>query len=65
MGGVAAYCELARRGVELPTIVLSAYVDEERHSLDQLGPLPEDQILHKPVDASHLLRIMDRVTTGR
>ena len=65
MGGVAAYCELARRGLELPTIVLSAYVDEERHSLDQLAPLPEDQILHKPVDATHLLRIVDRVITAR
>jgi len=65
MGGVAAYRELARRGVELPTVVLSAYLEDERDSLCQIGALADDQILDKPVDAARLLAVMERVTAGR
>jgi CheY-like chemotaxis protein len=62
MGGIEVFKELASRGLDLPTIVLSAYVDEERESLDaDLGGVPPEQIVRKPVQADHLLQLVAQV----
>jgi CheY-like chemotaxis protein len=65
MSGVDTYRELSRRGLLPPTIVLSAYLEEERGSLDGLPGLRADHIVGKPVNGEHLLALMSRLSAAR
>ncbi len=58
LSGVEVYLELKRRGVALPTIVVSGQPEEESDDLDTLRDLSVTGVLTKPFDPVQLLKAL-------
>jgi two-component system response regulator HydG len=58
MNGIDVCLELKRRGYQIPTVVVSAYANDEQNA-SQLRALEVTGILQKPFDPADLLKILD------
>jgi CheY-like chemotaxis protein len=64
LSGLEVCLELQRRGRSLPTILATAYAQEETAMLDQLQTLSVTGVLTKPFDPAQLLAIVETATRG-
>ena len=64
VNGIETYLELGRSGALPPTIVVSAYLEQERENLQALSGLDPRFLLDKPVDSKHLISLLQRVVTA-
>jgi CheY-like chemotaxis protein len=55
LGGLETYLELKRAGHVLPTIIVTAYADEEADNISTLRSLQVGGILRKPFDPRDLI----------
>jgi len=62
LSGLETYLELKKTGHALPTIIVSAYVDEEADAIDRLRSLSVSGILRKPFDPRELLKAVERLS---
>jgi len=65
MSGIETYRELERRHQLPPTIVVSAYLDEDRDALQALPRLSAERIMAKPIDPGRLIELLDHATEAR
>ena len=61
MDGFEVFKGLREKGYLLPTIVVTAYMDEESETLDRLNEQRIDGVLSKPVDPSKLVRLVHKL----
>jgi DNA-binding response OmpR family regulator len=59
LNGLDTYIELKRSGYCVPTIIVTAYADEEAAGLDRLRSLSVEGILRKPFDPRELLDMIE------
>jgi DNA-binding response OmpR family regulator len=66
LSGLETYLELKRTGHAIPTLIITAYADEEAESIDKLRSLSVSGILRKPFDPRELLEAVERLSrTGK
>ncbi len=61
LDGLATYRGLIAQGLRVPTLIMTAYADEEHASVATLRALCVDGILRKPFEMATLLAILDRL----
>lgn len=59
LSGLEVYIELKKQGRVVPTIIATAYAEEEADALDQLNALEVDSVLRKPFSREQLLEVID------
>ena len=59
MSGLEVYLKLKEMNRIVPTIIISAYCDEEEEAISQLRSLKVTGILSKPFEPEHLLNILE------
>ena len=64
LSGLEVYVRLREAGQEIPTILVTAYADEENRTLQQLRPYT-DGLLIKPFDPAVLLRAIEAAIAAR
>lgn len=64
VSGLTAYAELDELGIRPPTIIISAYIDDEREAIERFDSLPPNRIFSKPIETDSLLRLMRSLTTA-
>jgi len=62
LGGLETYLELKKTGHEIPTIIITAYADDDTNALNMLQSLAVGGILKKPFDPRELLNAVDRLS---
>lgn len=62
LSGLETYLELKKIGHALPTIIVTAYADEEADAIDRLRSLAVSGILRKPFDPRELLKAVERLS---
>jgi len=62
LGGVDTLLELKRIGSEIPTIIITAYADEDTNAVDELRSLAVGGVLRKPFDPRELLDAVERLS---
>ena len=62
LGGLETYLELKRVDIEIPTIILTAYTDEDSNAIEELRSLAVGGILKKPFDPRKLLDVVERLS---
>ena len=62
LSGLETYLELKKTGHTLPTIMVTAYADEEADVINQLRSLAVSGILRKPFDPRELLKMVERLS---
>jgi CheY-like chemotaxis protein len=65
LSGLETYLELKRTGHAIPTLIVTAYADEEAESIDKLRSLSVSGILRKPFDPRELLEAVERLSRMR
>lgn len=55
ISGVEAYMEMKRRGIEIPTIIATAYAGEESAAMEKVRQFAVTGVLVKPFDPAELL----------
>ena len=58
LSGLETFLLLKERGIALPTIIVTAYADDERNALEKLRKYCVNGILNKPFDPESLLKIL-------
>ena len=61
LSGLETYLELKRIGHAIPTLIVTAYMDEYADDIDRLRSLSISGILRKPFDPRELLKAVDRL----
>jgi DNA-binding response OmpR family regulator len=61
LSGVETYLELKRIGRTLPTIIVTAYEDEEADTIDRLRSMSVCGIMRKPFDPRALIKSVERL----
>ncbi len=62
LSGLETYLELKRMGREVPTIIVTAYADEESDSIRELPANSIGAIVRKPFDPRELIEAVERIT---
>ncbi len=62
LSGLEVYVELKKSGHTVPTIIVTAYTEEETETLDKLRTLSVTGILTKPFDPKVLLQAVREIT---
>jgi DNA-binding NtrC family response regulator len=62
LSGLETYLELKKIGHTMPTIIVTAYADEEAGAIDRLRSLAVSGILRKPFDPRELLKAVERLS---
>ncbi|MFC1975363.1 response regulator [Chloroflexota bacterium] len=65
LNGLETYLELKRIGHAIPTLIATAYADEDANNTDKLWSLPASGILRKPFDPRELLETVERLSHTR
>lgn len=65
LSGLETYLELKRTGHAIPTLIVTAYADEEAESIEKLRSLSVSGILRKPFDPRELLEAVERLSRMR
>ncbi len=65
LSGLETYLELQKVGRAIPTIIVTAYVDEETDSIARLRSLSVSGILRKPFDPRELLAVVDHLSRAQ
>ncbi len=61
LNGLETYMELKRSGHAVPTIIVTAYAEEERQSIDSLLAMSVTAMLRKPFDPRDLIRAVEHL----
>lgn len=61
MAGIEAYMELKKSGHTVPTVVVTAFAEEEENTIDKFKSMSISGILKKPFDPEELLDIVDNL----
>jgi DNA-binding response OmpR family regulator len=61
LSGLETYLKLREMGHTMPTIIVTAYADEEAGAIDCLRSLAVSGILRKPFDPRELLKAVERL----
>jgi len=61
LNGLETYLELKKAGRALPTIILTAFADEETGTIERLRALSVSGVLRKPFDPEELLKELERL----
>ena len=64
LSGLEVYMELERRGMSIPTIIVTGYAAEASDDVDALQKFPVCGFLHKPFDPRELLAEVDSAVIG-
>lgn len=64
LSGLYVCLELKKMGRFLPTIIVTAYADDESHAVRMLRAMPVTEILMKPFDPARLLKRIDELADG-
>lgn len=59
LNGLEVYIELKRRGRVVPTLIVTAYAEEEAEALERLSSLEVDGFLKKPFPPEKLLEVIE------
>jgi CheY-like chemotaxis protein len=65
LSGLETYLELKRTGHTVPTLIVTAYLDEYADDMDRLRSLSISGVLRKPFDPRDLLDAVDRLAHTR
>ncbi|MBN1219607.1 MAG: response regulator [Anaerolineae bacterium] len=65
LSGLETYLELKRTGHVVPTLIVTAYLDEYADDVDRLRSLSVSGILRKPFDPGELLKAVERLVDDR
>ncbi len=66
LGGIETYLELKKRGHIVPTIIVTAFAEEEAGTIEKLHLMSVSGILKKPFDPKELLDIVESlIVEGR
>jgi DNA-binding response OmpR family regulator len=61
LNGLETYLELKRAGRAVPTIIITAFTDEETGTIERLRALSVSGVLRKPFDPKELLSAIERM----
>ena len=61
LSGLETYLELKRTGHAIPTLIVTAYLDEYAGDVDRLQSLSVSGVLRKPFDPRELLKAVERL----
>ena len=62
LGGLDTYLELKKIGCAIPTLIVTAYADQDTEAIDKLRSLKIEGILEKPFPPRDLLDAVDRLS---
>ncbi len=62
LNGLETYLELRKIGRTIPTIIVTAYADEDADDIDRLRSLAVSGILRKPFDPRELLKVVEQLS---
>ncbi len=62
LNGLETYLELKKAGRAIPTIIITAFADEETGKIQRLRDLSVSGVLRKPFDPGILLKEVERLT---
>ena len=65
LGGLDTYLELRKIGYAIPTLIVTAYADQNSEAIDKLRSLAVEGILKKPFPPNELLDAVDRLSRQR
>ncbi len=65
LNGLETYLELKKAGRAVPTIIITAFADEETGTIERLRALSVSGVLRKPFDPGELLKELERLTNER
>jgi CheY-like chemotaxis protein len=65
LSGLETYLELKQSGHAIPTLIVTAYADQEAGDIDKLRALSVSGILSKPFDPRELLEAIERLSLAR
>jgi len=65
LNGLETYLELKKTGRAVPTIIITAFADEETGTLERLRALSVSGVLRKPFDPGELLSGIERLAKQR
>ncbi len=65
LNGLETYQELKKAGRAVPTIIVTAFADEETGTVERLQALSVSGVLRKPFDPRELLRAIERLAKQR
>ena len=65
LSGLETYLELKRTGQVVPTLIVTAYLDEYADDVDRLRSLSVSGVLSKPFDPRDLLEAVERLARTR
>ncbi len=65
LNGLETYQELKKTGRAVPTIIVTAFADEETGTVERLQALSVSGVLRKPFDPRELLRAIERLAKQR
>jgi CheY-like chemotaxis protein len=65
LNGLETYLELKKAGRAIPTIIITAFVDEETGTIERLRALSMSGVLRKPFDPRELLSAIERLAKHR
>ncbi len=64
LDGLETYTRLREEGYAVPTIIVTAYADQEPDSIEALNLLAVERIVKKPFEPSSILRILEAIGQG-
>ena len=64
LDGLDVYLELKKQGQSLATLLVTAYVDEEKQRIEAFEQMSRTGILQKPFDPQELVRAIERLMQG-
>jgi CheY-like chemotaxis protein len=65
LSGLETYLELKQSGHAIPTLIVTAYADQDTGDIDKLRSLSVSGILSKPFDPRELLEAIERLSLAR
>jgi two-component system response regulator HydG len=65
LSGLETYLELKQSGHAIPTLIVTAFADQDTDDIDKLRSLSVSGILRKPFDPRELLEAVDRLSQAR
>jgi len=58
LDGLRTYLELKKQGHNIPTIIITAYADQEIEAIEELRTLSVDRVLRKPFDPREIIKMI-------
>jgi two-component system, NtrC family, response regulator HydG len=65
LNGLETCIQLKKEGISVPTIIVTAFAEEEKSVIDKLSLMPICGILKKPFDPKELITAIDRIRKCR